>query len=293
MKPEQIQDKAIADLLAKNKIPIPKDQAVGPLFNGILYFVQIKFKRPSGDAITLKDGDIKTSIDYATLAANPIALYAKFYGKNIGSIPVIKVHNTMLSYEVPFTHNRYTDNDLEVWVDQIVSHNKDIIDSSRDICIVIMNDISGPVQNSDADPNQVGGYHFNTSANTPYCFCNVYGTDITIDDPRAVYAGVLSHEIAEMTVDPVPKRIENPECCDACAPNCNGNYFTYFDNNNNYLGGLRTNNPTSFGQKYKYYINSIVSASYPLHETANGPCIARGNTDTACIYPPDSPPPPP
>ena len=274
MKPEQIQHKSIADQLAKTKIPLPRDQAIGSLFNGTLYFVQVTFNGAGAVTTTLNTADIQTAIQYATLAVNPIAQYARYYGTNIGSIPAINVSPTMLSFEVNVTSNTYTDNDLQGWVDQIVSDNG--LSSGSGTCIVVMNDISGPVQNSDADPSQVGGYHFNTSKNTPYCFCNVYGTSLTIDDRQANYAGVLSHETAEMTVDPVPSQIENPEVCDPCAPNCQGNYFTYFDGKNNYLGGLQTDDPTSFGQQYTYYINSIVSASYPLHQEANGPCIARG-----------------
>jgi len=85
--------------------------------------------------------------------------------------------------------------------------------------------------NTDGDPSQgIGGYHGN--ANVPYCFVNLFGTNLTIDDANNDYAMALSHEIAEMTVDPLANLV-NPEVCDPCGPNCQTVFIDYFDTGGN------------------------------------------------------------
>ena len=75
-----------------------------------------------------------------------------------------------------------------------------------------------------------------TGNGTPYCYSLVFTENLTIADPGHFYADKLSHEIAEMIVDPKGDD-SNPEVCDPCAGNCNNIWFTLFDNNGVYMGG--------------------------------------------------------
>jgi hypothetical protein len=90
-----------------------------------------------------------------------------------------------------------------------------------------------------------------------------------------------------MTVDPLPFQIQNPEVCDACAPNCGTTYFDFFNRKDGYLGSGTDPNDSNF-HGYAYYINSIVSANFPL-DPSDG-CITSGAAATACEYAPNSPP---
>ena len=128
--------------------------------------------------------------------------------------------------------------------------------------------------NTDADPTQgVGGYH--GLASVPYCFVNAMGSGFTISDPQNLYALALSHEIAEMVVDP-RANLANPEVCDPCGPNCQTAWIDYFDAQGAYLGTSQRS-PPSFA--YGFFINGIVR---PDEATA---CPAPG---AACNYPPPS-----
>jgi hypothetical protein len=88
-------------------------------------------------------------------------------------------------------------------------------------------------------------FHSQTGDGTPYCYCLVFGQGLSIADNNhtingvpneKVYAHILSHEIAEMVVDPKGND-ENPEVCDACAGNCNISLFNLFDQNCVFLSG--------------------------------------------------------
>jgi hypothetical protein len=288
--PDLIENKEVANLLSKTKIPLTPDTAQGPLFSGTLYFVQITFNYVTGGwggasaSFTINTADVQTALQYGTLAANPISRYATQYGTNS-----LSVSPNIIPFTANLSGSTYTDGDLQGWIENICSSNGLTPNSS---CIIVLNSTQGPI-NSDGDPgNGIGGYHQSTSpSNVPYCFCNVFGTNLTVDDSQNAYAQILSHEVAEMTVDPFPNVTRNPEVCDACAPNCGTTYFDFFDESNTYLGsGTDLSNPQPAGFSWNYFINSIVAASYNLD--GNG-CITAGTAATACEYDPASPPPPP
>src|SRR2546422_975586 len=87
--------------------------------------------------------------------------------------------------------------------------------------------------NADRDPSRgIGGYH--GLANVPYCFVNAMGSGFTVADPQSLFALALSHEIAEMVVDP-QANLENPEVCDPCGPNCQTPWIDYFTSGGGYL----------------------------------------------------------
>jgi hypothetical protein len=133
--------------------------------------------------------------------------------------------------------------------------------------------------NTDADPNKgIGGFH--GKANTPFCFCNVYGQNFTISDDQNSYAQILSHEIAEMTVDPLAN-VVNPEVCDACAGNCRNLGLDFFDNHDQFINGSQNLPP---GFSYVYFINSIIR---PASYDSSTECAKPGsNSHAVCIYDP-------
>ena len=265
---EVIQNKDLAILLEKDKLPSIKSTVSDPLFQGTLFFVQITFNTPSG-SFSINNADMLTALNYSKVAINPISDYASQYGPNS-----LSVSNNIIQYSVTLSGKTYTDSNLKSWVNDIVSTNRLSTNSS---CIVILNPWTEGIVNTNEDPRRgVGGYHGKVS--TPFCFCNVFGQNLTVDDRQNAYAQILSHEIAEMTVDPLAN-IVNPEVCDACAPNCNNLWNNFFDNGNQFIDGSQSL-PPSFA--YKFFVNALVKpASYnPATECA----IPGSNTHDVCVY---------
>jgi hypothetical protein len=172
----------------------------------------------------------------------------------------------------------------------VVIVNKNNLKTDGSACIILMIDPRGPRDlDSNAPPGFiVNGFHGSTEEvsdnDIPYCYCSVVGNNLTIDDKKNAYAQTLSHEIAEMVVDPFANS-NNPEVCDACAGNCKNNWHSFFDNNNNYLDARRDLNQTG----YTYYINAICKPD--LYDSATECALKpRDQNDTiACKYPPPSP----
>lgn len=191
---------------ALRQSPIPRRQAAAsePLFNGTLVFVQISFRTNQG-IVSVASKDLATAMSFARLAAAPISAYATQYGPN-----AIHVGAGPIAFSVSIPSGRYNDQTLQGWVNAIMSQNG----LPANTCIVILNPLG--VVNTDADAGKgVGGYH--NLANVPYAFVNVMGSDLTVKDEANVYALALSHEIAEMVVDPRADLV-NPEVCDPCVP---------------------------------------------------------------------------
>ena len=114
----------------------------------------------------------------------------------------------------------------------------------------------------------------NHLANVPYIILGVFKQNLTLQDLQDAYAMGVSHEIAEMVVDPTVDHI-NPEVCDPCDLNCRVLYRNYFDVNNQYISTTRNGLPPGFD--YMYYICGIVRASSATM------CPAP---DSACNYGP-------
>ncbi|HLH61479.1 MAG TPA: hypothetical protein VKV20_07320 [Ktedonobacteraceae bacterium] len=98
-----------------------------------------------------------------------------------------------------------------------------------------------------------GGYH--GLANIPYIVAGVYAQNLTLQDLSDVYAMVISHEIAEMIVDPRVDK-QNPEVCDPCDVNCGNLTRVYFDASDNFLGTNQASPPGGFS--FSYYICAVV-----------------------------------
>lgn len=248
----------LAAVLAKNPIPRPRAAAAAPLFSGTLVFAAITFRTSSG-SMGVSPADLATAMSFARLAAVPISAYATQYGPNR-----VAVGAQTVPFAASVPSGRYTDQTLQGWVNSIVTANN--LPSSS--CVVILNPRG--IVNTDADPSQgVGGYH--GLARIPYAFVNVMGAGLTVKDEANAYALALSHEIAEMVVDPRAD-LSNPEVCDPCAGNCGVTFYESFDDSGRYMGGGPTPAP-----RYAFFINSIVKPN------AATQCPAPGS---ACAYAP-------
>lgn len=240
------------------------------LFNGQLVFVNVTFNATSqnDELITrLSDRDLAAILSFATQAVAPISKYADQYGPN-----GISVNQNLLKYTVNLTELSFTDDDLKKWVSDIVSANG----FNASTCVVIL--LPPGITNSSWQPG-TGGEHYHDAV--PYILSSVAGTfdangnvtlkdlqgnpqNLTVQDTFFSFAGSLSHEIAEMTVDPFGG---NPEVCDPCGPNFNSTYLNYFDFFGNYTTTSQTP-PYSVNFPYNFYINGISTPAFAVQAPA-------------------------
>ncbi len=263
----------LQDWLATNPIPVARASVPDPLFNGTLVFVRLTLNRQGQPPFGVAAADIQTALNYAVRAVVPVQRYASQYGTTS-----LSVSPTILPFAHDLTGNTFSDDDVQGWVDRIVSDNH----LSR-ACIVILHDssVAGGPSNT-FNGGKFGGYHsMSDDGGHPYCFCRVFGTGLSIRDVPTVYAQILSHEIGEMAVDPNGK-VNNPEVCDACAGNCNNNQFDLFDNGGNFIGG--TTDPNTTPTPFSFYINSVIQPEFYNPDTE---CAIPGsNLTNVCVYPP-------
>jgi hypothetical protein len=230
------------------------------------------FNQPNQLPFSDVAADIQTAVTYATLAVGPIQRYAWQYGPNS-----VQVSPTILSFTASLQGNTFTDNDVQGWVDSIVQNN-----NLTNACVVILHDTATPNSPTNTDgTGTTSGYHSSTGNDHPYCYCRVFGQNLTVADKNQQYAGVLSHEVAEMVVDP-RTNFHNPEVCDACFGNCSNFQFDLFDSNSTFIGG--TKNPTTVSTPFTFFINSIIrpNAYDPKTECA----VAGSDLTAVCVYPP-------
>ena len=238
------------------------------LFQGTLHFVQVQF-HVAGAVTVVSDADMATMVEYAQLAVPQIVGYASRYGPITAS-----VSSDVLRFAVEPLNGTFNDGDLQGWVNRILTRNQLPAGSTA---LVIPHPRG--TTNTDGDATKgVGGYH--GKANCPYSYVNVFGTGFTVADEKDTqaadhYALQLSHEIAEMLVDPDADD-SNPEVCDPCGPNCGRVWrdFFYAPPINAYM--MTTQQwPATF--PYGYMMNAIVQ---PEH---SGDCPAA---QSACAYSP-------
>ena len=275
------QDAKLKDWLRANPIPAPTATVSGPLFNGTLVFARVTFTRPNLPDLSVSMADMQTAVNYANLAVVPIQRYASQYGPNS-----VTVWPTVFEVTANLTDNSFTETDLESWVGEVAK--KARANQVNNPCIVVLHDRSLP--NTPRYIDHKNGYHWNTDG-TPYCYSLVFGQNLSVADNNhtinnrpneKVYAHILSHEIAEMVVDPSP-HLSNPEVCDACAGNCSNDQFDLFDQNGNFLGGTAD---TASATGFSFFINSIVRADVPLTTDGQNCLVDPGLAQSACIYPP-------
>jgi hypothetical protein len=251
----------VSEFLKTHKMPVPGRNARDPLFSGTVHFAQVTFQTNGGNLVT-STADMNTIVQYAKHAAVPIAQYANQYGTNS-----VAVDSNLIAYSVNVPNGTFTDAQLQGWVNDMA--NKNGLPNSACIFVICPQGISA------ANVGGNAGYH--GIANITYIVAGVYAQNLTLQDNPDVYAMVVSHEMAEMVVDP---RVDgqNPEVCDPCDINCNNLTRIYFDVADNFLGANQNSPPSGFN--FAYYICAVVKPS------GASSCPAPQN---ACDYaPPES-----
>ena len=259
--PEETGIESLSKALSGRRLPTAKATVVAPLFSGTLVFVHATFSS-EGTVYSLPDADIHNAIQYASLSVIPISEYASQYGPN-----KLAVSTGLVPFQTTLIGAKFNDQALSGWVDQLAKAHG----LQTGSCLVVLSPQG--VVNTDADVTQgVLGYHSRSPSGIPYVFVNVLGQGLTVRDEKELYALALSHEIAEMTVDPAADG-SNPEICDPCAGNCNKDYRDYFDQAGNWLGGSSTTGSA-------FFIDGIATPATVAQ------CPAP---ESSCTYPPPKP----
>jgi hypothetical protein len=237
--PELAAHPALAEFLRQNRPPLPGTAATDALFSGTIYFAQVTFKTNGGDLV-IPTADMNTILQYAQHAVVPISQYAAQYGSN-----TVSISPTLLSYTANVPSASYSDSDLQGWVNDMVSQNN----LPSNSCIFVLSPQGLTVPEVGAN----SGYH--SLAKIPYIVAGVFAQNLTLQDLPDVYAMVISHEIAEMVVDPLVDG-KNPEVCDPCDLNCQNLTRDYFDSGDKYLGSNQESPPSGF--PFSYYTCAVV-----------------------------------
>jgi hypothetical protein len=233
---------AAADFAHRTRLPVPGQRSRDPLFSGTIHFAQITFQTPRSSFVLPTD-DLNQIIRYAQHAVHPISEYASQYGTNTA-----RISSTILRYTARLSNTSYTRANLNSWVNAIVSDNH----LASNSCIFV-------VSPQGVSTSQVGGnsgYHY--KADVPYIVAGVFATGLTLADDADVYAMVVSHEIAEMIVDPNVVATD-PEVCDPCDINCSNLTRCYFDASDAFLGSNQDSPPGGF--RFAYYVCAIAKPS--------------------------------
>ncbi len=229
----------VADFLRKNTLPVPAKNARDALFSGTVHFAQVTFRTSKGN-LTIPTADMNMIVQYAQHAVIPISEYAAQYGAN-----TVSISPDLITYSANVPNTSYSDSDLQGWVNDMANQNH--LQSNSCIVVISPKGLTANGVSSNA------GYH--SLANIPYIVAGVFARNLTLQDQPDVYAMVISHELAEMVVDP---RVDgqNPEVCDACDTNCSNLTRIYFDASENFLGMNQASPPSGF--TFSYYICAVV-----------------------------------
>ena len=229
--------KAVAEVLRTSRPPVPGRVSRDALFSGTIHFAQVTFQTSGGNRV-VPTADMNQIVQYAQHAIVPVSEYAAQYGPN-----TVSISPNLLTKTVSLSGTSFTDGDLQGWVNDLASSNS----FGSDHCIFV------PVPPG-VSANNVGenaGYH--SKANIPYIVAGVT-TGLTLADNADVYAMVVSHEAAEMIVDPNVDG-NNPEVCDPCDINCSNLTRCYFDASDNFLGVNQDSPPGGF--TFTYYTCAV------------------------------------
>jgi len=233
-------------------------------FSGTLYLVKATFA-VGNTTISISDANVQTASQYLQLALPQISQYCSSYGENH-----LALSTKILPLNANVPSGKYDDDNLQDWVKALVQQlliSKVEKRPSR-VCVVLLNPLG--VTNTDGDISQgVGGYHDKVMVPwldgitpneeyAPFCFVNVLGSTMTVADRSDIYAESISHEVAEMIVDPYVEW-PNPEVCDACAGNCGLEWRSLFQvvtpSFSRYLGSKPSVPPTSFN--FDFYVAGV------------------------------------
>ncbi len=270
------EDAQLKQWLASHPIPAPAASVTEPLFHGTLVFVQLIFQELGQSPSSIGMADVQTALNYATLAVVPIQRYASQYGPNS-----VSVSPTIIPFTANLSGTSFTQDQFEGWVDQCAATARR--NNVNAPCIVMLHNRDLP--NSPSFTGQRDSFHLMTGNGTPYCYCLVFGQNLSIADnnhssKQKVYAHMLSHEIAEMVVDPKGD-VNNPEVCDGCAGNCSNEQFDLFDSNGTFIGGT---SDTSTASGFAFFINSLIRPS--AYDPSTECPLPGSDLKAVCIYPP-------
>jgi hypothetical protein len=241
--------------------------AMKPLFQGTVHFVNVTFNVTSENvSFSVSAQDMTTIVQYATKVATPISLYADQYGES-----ALIISQNVIPLSVNLSARSCTDAQVRSWVTSLASQ------LAGKVCIAII--LPPQIDNSSQSrASGDGGYHSSVSGIT---YLNAYmaanydpaKAPLTVQDTNFVVLGHLSHEMAEMTVNPTGG---NPEVCDPCGPNYNSTYLSYFDADGNYIQTTQTP-PYDVNFPFGFYMNAVVDPAHSQPKTAPA---------AACSYPP-------
>lgn len=239
-----------------------------PLFSGMIHFAQITFETPGG-VFSFSMADMRTMIRYAKHAIVPIARMVRAYGKSS-----ITISPKILRFTAKMPARRFSDLELQSWIRKIAKAHG----LSEKSCVLVpcpkgISELSGGVGAN-------SGYHsFSPAPKVPYIVLGVHGVNLKLSDRPDLYAMAISHEIAEMIVDPRANHA-NPEVCDPCCLNCCAKFYrAYFGPSNAYLGTNRRTVPG--GYRFAYFTAVVVQPSGVA--TRESECVA---TRSDCDYRP-------
>lgn len=235
-----------------------------PLFQGTVYLANLQFAAP-GSTWSVSPSDLAVVQSYLLNAAPSILAYAEQYGP-----AALAVGAPLAPRVVALSAASYTDAELQSWIDAMAQ----AASLGTGAAIMVLNP-PGVVNQDAKESGGVGVLGYHGRASIPYSFVNLLGTGLTADDAKDLFAEAVSHELAEMTVDPQADN-SNPEVCDGCGTNCQGEgaFRSYFDAQARYLGSSPTFPPPF---RYDYFISAIARPAV----AAACPAPASG-----CAYPP-------
>jgi hypothetical protein len=240
----------VADFLRTSRLPVPAGQVGGARFSGTVHFAQVTFQTSGGNRV-IPTAAMQQIVQYAQHAIVPISKYAAQYGPN-----TVRISPTLLTFTAG-PKNLYSYQDVQGWVNQMVAASGLPSASS---CIFVVSPpgvmIEGVGGNS--------GYHL--KADVPYAVAGVFASELTLADNPDVYAMAVSHELAEMIVDPNANPAM-PEVCDVCDGSCNNLTRCYFDASDKYLGSNQASPASGF--PFSYYTCAVVRPA-----RAAGHCLA-------------------
>lgn len=234
------------------------------VFAGSLQLVALTLQVPRGP-LAVGEADLAVALAYLERAAPSIRAYAGQYGP-----ARLDVAPTPIPFSVTLPKAEYSDAALQGWVREIAGRPG----TPAGAALVFLNP-PGAVNTDARESGGIGVLGYHGFARVPYAFVNVLGTGFAIADASDLFAEALSHEVAEMTVDPSADN-SMPEVCDGCGTNCQGaNAFrVYFGSSGAFLGGSDRFPPP---YPYDHFISAIATPA------AASDCPAPQG---ACVYPP-------
>lgn len=217
----------------------------GPLFQGTLYLGNLAFEG-TGGPWAVAPADLQVVQNYLQRIAHIVAAYSGQYGP-----AALGIGTPLPPLTVEVANAQYSDQQLQGWVNSLARANH-LASASA---VLILNPIG--VVNEDAkESGGVGVLGYHGLADLPYCFVNLLGAGLSLADRSDVFAEAVSHEVAEMIVDPRADG-SNPEVCDGCGTNCQGEaaFRNYFDASGKYLGSANSFPPP---YSFAFFASAIV-----------------------------------